>query len=68
MKRIWHAYAAFRARNQGYFQRCEAQIAQNNLRMLQAALWVLLPFFLLYGIWTTITMRNPLLIACYAAI
>lgn len=68
MNHLWKMFVAFCSRNRTYFLNNQQQVAENNLRMLRAALCVLLTFLVVYSLWTTFTIGNPLLAACYVMI
>lgn len=68
MNHLWKMFVAFCSRNRTYFSNNQQQVAENNLRMLRAALCVLLTFLVVYSLWTTFTIGNPLLAACYVMI
>ncbi|HIV91874.1 MAG TPA: GGDEF domain-containing protein [Candidatus Eisenbergiella stercoravium] len=68
VRRVWQMFTAFCSRNRTYFSNNQQQVAENNLRMLWAALWVLLVFLAVYGVWTTSTIRYLPLAVCYVVI
>lgn len=65
MGRLWRTFASFYRRNRLYFSNNQHQVAEDNLRMLWAALRILLAFLLVYGVWTTVTLCYSFLAACY---
>lgn len=57
----------YRERSRRFFAASRDQVAAANLRTLWAAAWVLLAYLTGYGIVANLTLRSPVLLACYGA-